>query len=71
MIGEAIYVFDNRTALYNNARGSQPHDVSIVDLEVDYWWKTVYVDLIGTGRCSEDRLVTGQVISIDGGWIAN
>ncbi|MER1967995.1 SDR family oxidoreductase [Castellaniella sp. GW247-6E4] len=48
LMDATVEAFGTIDVLYNNAGGSRPGDGTVVEVEMDVFWRTIKVDLLGT-----------------------
>jgi NAD(P)-dependent dehydrogenase (short-subunit alcohol dehydrogenase family) len=48
LMATAVSKYGKIDILYNNAGGSRPDDGTVVDVDIEVFWKTIQVDLLGT-----------------------
>lgn len=69
MVDQAIAAKGRIDVLFNNAGGGSDRDGSVVDLDLDEFWRTIRVDLFGTLLCC--RSVIPHMKAEGGGSIIN
>ena len=69
MVDQAIAATGRVDVLFNNAGGGSGRDGSVVDLDLDEFWRTIRVDLFGTLLCC--RTVIPHMKAAGGGSIIN
>lgn len=48
LVKETVGEFGRLDIMYNNAGGSTPQDGTVVDVDIEVFWKTIRLDLLGT-----------------------